>query len=172
MSFFSATMEQLKAAAPGWIEPKYGEKLIEMIDPFTHILSHQQHELLSEPPPPGPDDEILTLIKKGRAFKWRFMVNGLDSLMKLLTNAPEAAIAELHQSALLGPVGSDAVCVIPETLVDALTALKPSDVAPLAASWQTALRWDSPPKELLEELIEVAREARAAGHRMFLFGCL
>jgi hypothetical protein len=168
-SFFTATMDELEAAAPGWIEPKYGEALIEIVNPFTRIVSHRQHELLSEAPPAGPEDEIFSLIKKGRAFKWKLASSELEPLMKLLTDAPEARIAELHRHALLGPVGADAVLVVPDDFVDALAAVQASDVDALAASWQTALRWDVSPKPLLEELVEVAREARAAGHRMFSF---
>ncbi len=168
-SFFSATMDQLKAAAPGWIEPKYGEALIEIVNPFTRVVSHRQHELLSEPPLDAPPEEIHTLIKKGRAFEWRLDSRELESLMKLMTNAPEARIAELHRQALLGPVGADAVLAIPDALADALAAVKTPDLDALAASWQTQLGWESSPKALLEELVEIAREARAAGHRMFSY---
>lgn len=162
-------MKQLEAAAPGWIEPKYGDAIIEIVNPFTRVVSHRQRELLTEAPLACPPDEIYTLIKVGRAYHWSVTCADLEPLMKLLTNASDPS--ELHRQALQGPTDVEhVVLVIPDAFVDALAAVKPSQIDALAESWQSLLRWDATPKALLEELVEVAREARAAaGHRMFAY---
>src|ERR1700742_2674968 len=96
-SFFSATWEQLEAAAPGWVRPTYGgfvEK--ELSNPFTgqkKVVT--QHELLSEAPQDCPPDEIHTLVKAERAWAWKLAGGELESLMRLMTHASDGRIAEL-----------------------------------------------------------------------------
>jgi hypothetical protein len=168
-SFFTATIDELKAAAPGWIEPEYGDELVDIVNPFTREVSHRMPRPLTKNPDACPPDALHSLVKKERAYKWKLVGGELKPLMKLMTtSASEAQLAEVYHQALIGPSDAEnAVVVVPELLVDAL--VKASGIDALARAWQAELRWESSPKALLEELIDVAREARAAGHRMFAY---
>jgi len=171
-SFFSATPAQLEATAPGWLRAQYGafaEK--EVLNPYTREKTLvKQHELLSEPPPDCPRAQIHTLVKRERRFAWKLGVPELEELMRLMTNAPDDAIAELGRRALIGPEDAEEwVFEIPEVFANALAGLNSADLPRLARAWQNRLGWPEPPVTMLEQLVEVATEAATARHRMFSY---
>ena len=171
-SFFSASQEQLEAAAPGWVRPKYGAfGQRETLNPFTgEETLVKQHELLSEEPEDCPPDAILELIEPERAYGWKLDGGELEALMKLITDASDDKLAELTRRALLGPADAECwVFEIPDVLVKSLARLHANEVPSLAAKWQEELVSAEPPIELLEQLVAVASEAVAAQHRMFSY---
>jgi hypothetical protein len=174
-SFFSTSLEQLEAAAPGWVKPEYGAFLEkEVLNPFTRQKTIvKEHELLSAAPDDCPPDEILKLIKRDRAFAWKLAGGELEHLMKILTNAPDDKIAELSRRALIGPDDTEAwVFEVPDVFVQALAGIKSTEISELAKAWQDKLGWTGPPTALLEQLVEVASEAVTARHRMFSYTSL
>jgi len=173
-SFFSASDDALRAAAPGWITPEWGAFVEnDVLNPFTGVRTRlKQHELLSEPPHDCAPGEIYKLVKRERAYAWKLPGGSreLEALMRLMTSAPDDEIAKLGRLALLGPSDAEEwVFEFPEPFVSALAALDDVSLARFAAAWQEELAWPSSPKPLVAQLAEVAREARASGHRMFSY---
>jgi hypothetical protein len=171
-SFFSATQEELEAAAPGWVRPRYGTFSVkEVLNPFTRTKTLvKQHELLSEEPHDCPPDEIHKLVKRERAFAWKLAGPELEDLMRLMTNAPDDKVAELARRALLGPEDAENwVFQFPDVFVEALAHLSSTEVPRVARAWQEKLGWPEAPTAILEQLVEVASEAATAQRRMFSY---
>jgi hypothetical protein len=171
-SFFTATIEELEAAAPGWVRPRYGAfSKKEVQNPFTkEPIVVKEFELLSEPPDDCPPDEIHTLIEKERAYAWKLNAGEVEQLMQLMLKASEEEAAVLGRQALLGPGDVENwVFEVPESFVTALAAVKRDEITALAAAWQAKLEWNNPPTQLLEQLVEVATEAVERKKRMFSY---
>lgn len=174
-SYFSATIEQLKAAAPGWVEPVYGAfREREMKNPFTgEVGTVSGFELETEAPRDCEPDGLHLLIEPGGASDWKLVGNEVGELVRLLTDASEERLAELERLALLGPPDAECwVFEVPTPFVRVLADLGDDRVPELARAWNEKLEWDQPPVALLTGLIEVARQSLARGQRMFAYKSL
>lgn len=170
-SFFSASRDELAAAAPGRPRPEYGPcEDVEMRNPFTGtVMATRQTRLLTEAPSDAPPDTVHALIPRGRG-DWKLTGLELPLLMNVLLDAHDDETKVLGQQAVLGPDDDEWwVFEMPQRLVDALAALTPERTAAVESGWQAALEWSAPPKVLLKHLVEVAREAVAAGKPLFQY---
>jgi hypothetical protein len=141
------------------------------VNPFTgEKRLVQVHELLSEEPMDAPPPRIHTLVKPERAYAWKVLVTDLEALMRLITDASDGVVAEMSRRALLGPSDAEEwVFEIPTVFVKALAGLPLDRVPEIARAWQEKIGWQSSPRPLLEELVEVAAEAIGAKGHMFSY---
>lgn len=174
-SFFAASWDQLRAAAPGWVVPEYGPYVEVVVEnPFTgQNMRVKRCELLTSPPGDALDESIHELIAPGRSYAWKLVGTELSVLMKVVLDASDEDVAHLGRFALIGSDDQETwVTEIPSAFVAALAALPDDQQEATAERWRVAIEWEEPPRALLRQLVDVAKETANGDKRMFAYVAL
>jgi hypothetical protein len=170
--FFLASMQELRAACPGWKDPLPQPVKRQSVNPFTR----QPMEFMScapdeaEPFDPGAAERA-NLTGLHRVDLKGLGTAEMEELVRVVLEGPEQHAANVYDTPLYGPPGdSDEVIFrMPTALIDRLARMDDTAVADYLERWNEAVGHDL--SEYLAALTELARKGVAENRQVFMWIC-
>ena len=168
--FFLASMQELRAACPGWKAPLPRPVKRQGVNPFTK----KPIEILTTAPDPAEFDAGASK-HADSARLHRVDLKGLspvelEGLVRVVLEESDSQVSNVYDVPLYAPPGTDEVIFrVPPALVDRLARLDAAALASCVEQWNTASGRNL--SEYLAPLAELARKAVVESREMFMWMC-